>query len=112
MSYDYAKQRGFIVPFTGNLVITRNDEGKIFRSDDTSNVTVTVPNDLHDGFNIGFMTYSTGTITLVPGPHVINRSGKTALLSQYLAGSLMVTKRSGGDGVFGDIEFLVGGDFA
>lgn len=108
MSYNYATGRGLIVPFTGNLAITRNDEGKIFRSDDASNVTVTIPNDLHDGF----ITYSTGTITLVPGMHVINRSGKTALSSQYLAGSLMVTKRSGGAGVLGDIEFMTGGDFA
>jgi hypothetical protein len=29
MSYDYAKQRGFVVPFTGNLRVTRDDEGKI-----------------------------------------------------------------------------------
>lgn len=112
MSYDYAKQRGLVVPFTGNLAITRNDEGKIFRSDDASNVTVTIPNDLHDGFNIGFITYSTGTITLVAGPHVTNKSGRSALPSQYLAGSLMVTKRSGGPDVLGDIEFMTGGDFA
>lgn len=112
MSYNYATDRGLIVPFTGNLVITRNDEGKIFRSDDTNNITVAVPNDLHDGFNIGFITCSTGTITLVAGPHVTNRSNKIALSSQYQSGSLMVIKRSGGLGVLGDIEFMTGGDFA
>src|SRR4051812_42816612 len=44
MSYNYATDRGLVVPSTGNLVITRNEEGKIFRCDDTANVTVTVSN--------------------------------------------------------------------
>ncbi|MGY3358814.1 hypothetical protein ACVWZK_005477 [Bradyrhizobium sp. GM0.4] len=90
MSYDLAKQRGFVVPFTGNLAITRDDEGKIFRSDDTANVTVTIANDLPIGFNVGFVMYSTGTITLAASPHVVNRSGKTVLSTQYQTGSLMV----------------------
>ncbi|MCK1601060.1 hypothetical protein IVB02_06395 [Bradyrhizobium sp. 166] len=112
MSYDLAKQGGFVVPFTGNLTVTRDDEGKIFRSDDTANVTVTIANDLHIGFNVGFVMYSTGTITLAASPHVVNRSGKAVLSTRYQTGSLMVMQRTGGLGIYGDIEYLTGGDFA
>ncbi|MCK1322924.1 hypothetical protein IVB08_06525 [Bradyrhizobium sp. 173] len=113
MSYNYATDRGLVVPFTGSLAITRNDEGKIFRCDDTNNVTVTIMNDLHTGFNCGFVMYGTGTITLAASPHVVNKSAKTTLSTQYQAGSLMVLNRTGGNfGVVADIEILVGGDFA
>jgi|tagenome__1003787_1003787.scaffolds.fasta_scaffold19713177_1 hypothetical protein len=113
MSYNYATDRGLIVPFTGNLSITRNDEGKIFLCTDTSNVSVSIGTDLHTGFNVGFVMYSTGTITLAASPHVVNRSGKTVLSTQYQTGSLMVMQRTGGNfGVTADIEYLTGGDFA
>jgi hypothetical protein len=42
----------------------------------------------------------------------VNKSAKTALTTQYQAGSLMVMKRTGGFGVVVANEFLVGGDFA
>ncbi|MET4719248.1 hypothetical protein ABIF63_003354 [Bradyrhizobium japonicum] len=73
---------------------------------------MTVLNDLDAGFNVGFVIYNTGTVTLVAGGHAVNKSGKTALSTQYQAGSLFVMKRSGGPGILGDIEFLAGGDFA
>jgi hypothetical protein len=73
---------------------------------------VTIANDLHIGFNVGFVMYSTGTITLAASPHVVNRSGKTVLSTQYQTGSLMVMQRTGGLGIYGDIEYLTGGDFA
>lgn len=108
MSYNTAALRGNIVPFTGSFTLTRSDEGKIFRCDDASNVTVTVPGDLYEGFNCGFMMYAAGTVTLAADIGAANKSGKTALLTQYQAGSLMVAKSVG----FKSHEFLVGGDFA
>ena len=112
MSYQYATLRGNIIPFTGNFTLRNEDAGKIFLCNDTANVTVTVPRDLIDGFNVGFVMYSTGTVTLAAAAGVVNKSGKTALSTQYQAGSLMVMKRIGPDGVLGGHEFLVGGDFA
>jgi hypothetical protein len=50
--------------------------------------------------------------TLAASPHVVNRSGKVALSTHYQTGSLMVLRRTGGLGIYGDIEILVGGDFA
>ncbi|MGY3590125.1 hypothetical protein ACVIGB_010291 [Bradyrhizobium sp. USDA 4341] len=113
MSYIYADFRGNVVPFIGNLTVTRSDAGKIFRCDDPANVTVTVPADLDTGFNVGFIAFNTGTITLAPGSGAANRSGKTVLSTQYQVGSFMVVNKTGGDfGVPPKIDFLVGGDFA
>lgn len=112
MSYNLANCRGFVVPFKGNLTVTRDDEGKIFRCDDPSDVSVTIANDLEIGFNCGFATYNTGKVTLAASPHVNNRSARTVLSTRYQAGSLMVLDRTGGQGIYGDIEILVGGDFA
>ncbi|WP_234678912.1 hypothetical protein [Bradyrhizobium monzae] len=113
MSYDYSTGRVQVVPFTGSFTLKSEDIGKLFRCDDTANVTVTVPPDLHSGFSAGFLQYSTGTVTLVAANNASNKSGKTALSSQYQGGSILVTKRSGGDfGVIVTNEFVVGGDFA
>jgi hypothetical protein len=51
-------------------------------------------------------------VTLAATPNAVNKSAKTALTTQYQAGSLMVMKRTGGFGVVVANEFLVGGDFA
>ncbi|MCK1498009.1 hypothetical protein [Bradyrhizobium sp. 188] len=116
MSYNLARGRGLIVPFTGNLNVTRADEGKIFRCDDTANVTVTFNRDLSVGFNCGFTMYSTGTVTLGASPGVTNLLAKTALSTRYQAGSMMVMQRTanfqGEADVGATIEYLVGGDFA
>jgi hypothetical protein len=108
MSYDYAALRGQIVPFTGSFTLSRSDSGKIWRCDSATNVTVTVPGDLYDGFNCGFVMYGAGTVTLVAGANAVNKSAKTALTTQYQAGSLMVVNNPG----YKSHEFLVGGDFA
>ena len=71
-----------------------------------------MPVDLYDGFNCGFIMYGAGTVTLAPAANAVNKSAKTALSTQYQAGSIMVAKRSGGLGVSPAVEFLVGGDFA
>lgn len=58
MSYNYATDRGLIVPFTGNLIITRNDEGKIFRCDDTANVN-------RSGKTVLSTQYQTGSLMVM-----------------------------------------------
>jgi hypothetical protein len=108
LSYDYAALRGNIVPFTGSFTLSRSDAGKIFRCEDTANVTVTVPGDLLEGFNCGFIMYSTGTVTIAAGTGASNKSGKTALSTQYQSGSVLMSKRTAD----GQHDFLLGGDFA
>lgn len=108
MSYDYAAFRGNIVAFTESFTLTRSDAGKIFRCESASNVTVTVPGDLPEGFNCGFVMYAAGTVTIAAGVGASNKSGKTGLSTQYQSGSLLVSKRT----AEGQHDFLVGGDFA
>ncbi len=107
MSYDYATQRGNVVPFKGNFALSLSDIGKLFRCDDTANITVTVPSPLPDGFNVAFVMGSTGTVTIATDGISVNRSGKTALSAQYQVGSLLVIKTTSGNA-----EFVLGGDFA
>lgn len=100
----YADFLGKIVPFSGAaLTLDEDMNGLIIRSDGASPLTVTVPSTLPVGFNCGFVMYGAGTVTLAPGAGMTNRSAKTALSTQYQAGSLMVMKAG---------EFVVGGDFA
>lgn len=95
---------GRVVPFSGTAVTIDQDmSGMLLRSDGNSPVTVTVPSTLPVGFNMGFIMYGTGTLTLAPGAGATNRSGKTALAAQYQSGSIFVAKVG---------EYIVGGDFA
>jgi hypothetical protein len=108
MSYSHANLRGNIVSLTEGFTLSPSDEGKLFRCENTANIVITVPGTLPEGFNCGFIMWSTGTITLTPTVGVVNRSGKTALTTQYQSGSLMVIKFMG----HAKHDFLVGGDFA
>jgi hypothetical protein len=115
MSYEYSTGRVRVVPLatiadqSGNYTLTQTDVGAVFRNDSASNLTVTIPSFLIDGFSAGFLQYSTGTIRLVAGAYTTNVSGKTATSAQYARGSVFVVKRNVGDT---GAEFLVGGDFA
>lgn len=101
---NFADFKGKVVPFSGTALTLDDDmNGLILRSDGNSPVTLTVPSDLSVGFNCGFIMYGTGSLTLSPGGGMTNRSGKTALSSQYTSGSIFVPKAG---------DFLVGGDFA
>lgn len=113
MSYDYSTGRVNIVPFSASFTLTNEDIGKVFRYEGTANAAVSVPNDLHSGFSCGFIQYSSGTITIASGPHATKVAGGSATSAQYQAGSVIVTKRTGGNfGVVADIDYVVGGDFA
>lgn len=87
-------------------VLTPDSNGIVYRYEGSSNITIAVPNNLPEGFNVGFLMYGTGTIT-ISGGTATNRGGKSALNNQYSAGSLLVTKNVGGAAA----EYMLGGDF-
>lgn len=94
--------------FTGNRTLVADDNAKILRCDDSSNVTITVPNNLPEGFNVGLSMWGTGTVTISAGSGATNRTSKTALSTRYQSGGVLVLKNSGGAAA----EFILGGDFA
>lgn len=113
MSYDYSTGRVNIETFTSSFTLKNEDIGKVFRYEGTSNAVVTVGNDLHAGFSCGFIQYASGTITIAGGAHAAKVAGGSATSAQYQSGSVIVTKRTGGNfGVVADIDYMVGGDFA
>lgn len=106
--YGYAVELGNVEAFTGNRRVMSGDNGKVFRCEDASAVTITVSNDLPEGFNVGFVTYGAGSLTISADTGATNRSSTSALSAQYKFGSLIVTKNATGSAA----EFLLGGDFA
>ncbi|MCJ9731292.1 hypothetical protein [Bradyrhizobium sp. PRIMUS42] len=97
-----------VVPFTGNRALSLDDNGKVLRCDDTSNVTITVPRDLPECFTCGFMMWSTGTITVAAGSGATKRSSASAISAQYSSGAMLVGKNSDGAAA----EFILSGGFA
>lgn len=97
-----------VVPFTGNRTLSLDDNGKVLRCDDTSNVTITVPRGLPEFFSCGFMMWSTGTITIAAGSGATKRSSASALSTQYMSGALLVAKNADN----ASAEFVLGGGFA
>jgi hypothetical protein len=97
-----------VVPFTGNRTLSLDDNGKVLRCDDTSNVTITVPADLPECFTCGFMMWSTGTITVAAGSGATKRSSASALSTQYSSGAMLVGKNADG----ASAEFVLSGGFA
>lgn len=94
---------GRIVPFSSAAITLDEDmNGMILRSDGASAVTITVPSSLPIGYNVGFIVYGAGSVTLSAGGGMTNRSAKTAMSTLYMAGSILVAKSG---------EFIVGGDF-
>jgi hypothetical protein len=98
---------GKVDSFVGNRVLISDDNGRLLRCDDSSNVIITVPNNLLEGFNIGFLTWGTGTLTISAGSGATNRSSTSGLHFQFNAGSLVVAKNANGISA----EFILGGDF-
>ncbi|MBR0735765.1 hypothetical protein JQ581_02400 [Bradyrhizobium liaoningense] len=97
-----------VVPFTGNRTLSLDDNGKVLRCDDTSNVTITVPRDLPECFCCAFMMWSTGTITASAGSGATKRSSASVLSTQYLTGALLVAKNADD----ASAEFILSGGFA
>ena len=97
-----------VVPFTGNFTLSADDDGKVFRCDDSSNVTVTVPATLPECFSAAFSMWGAGTVTISAGSGATKRSSTAALSSQYQWGSVLVVKNADD----ASAEFVLGGDFA
>lgn len=106
--YGYSVLLGNVEAFTGNRILSQNDNGKLLRCDDSSNVTITVNNDLAEGFNVGFGMWGSGTVTIAAASGATNRSSTSALSTQYQLGSLVVIKNGTGKAA----EFALGGSFA
>jgi hypothetical protein len=103
----YSNLLGNIEGFTGSKTLRAEDNGKFLRCDDASNVTITVQNDLPQGFNVSFSMWSTGTITVAAASGATNRSTTSALSTQYQLGSLIVMKNAGTAA-----EYVLTGGFA
>jgi hypothetical protein len=97
---------GKIEPFVGNRTLTADDNGRLFRCDDASNVTITVPNFLPEGYNVAFSEWGAGTVTFSAGSGATNRSSTSAVSAQCKIGALLVMKNSNGAAA----EFMLGGD--
>ena len=106
----FASKRN-IEGFVGSRTLSALDNGKTLRCDDSSNVTITAPASLPEGFNVELAMWSTGTVTVSAGAGTTNHSpitgqpgqNKSALSSQYSVGSLIMMKSG---------EFTLRGDFA
>jgi hypothetical protein len=96
-----------VVPFTGNRTLSLDDNGKVLRCDDTSDVTITVPADLPECFTCGFLRWSTGTVTVAAGAGATKRSSTSAIGTQYSSGALLVGKNVDG----ASAEFVLSGEF-
>jgi hypothetical protein len=105
---DYTIFYSDVVPFTGSFTLAADDEGKVFRCDDPSNVTVTVPATLPECFSAAFVMGDAGTVTIAAGSGATKRSSTATLNSQYQWGSLFVGKNAND----ASAEFVLGGDFA
>lgn len=97
-----------VVPFTGNHTLTADDNGKVLRCDDASNVTVTVPRNLPECFTCGFLMWGAGTVTVSAGSGATKRSTRSALSIQYSGGSVLVVKNADD----ASAEFILNGGFA
>lgn len=106
--YRPAREIGAIETFSASFTLQADMMGTVFRNDSASNLTVTVPNDLPEGFNCGFIKYAAGNVALSFAAGAINRSAVATLTTQYTRGSLFVAKQSANVDA---AECLVGGDF-
>jgi len=97
-----------VEPFTGNLALSNDDAGKVFRCDDASNVTVTVPANLVEGYCIALTRWGTGTVTVAAGAGATKRSSESAISAQYGSCSVTVVKNANG----ASAEFIIKGDVA
>lgn len=104
----YATELGNVEGFTGARTLVADDNGKLLRCDDASPVTITVPNNLPAGFNVGIAMWGAGTVTVAAASGATKRSTTSALGTQYKLGSIIVMKNTGGSAA----EFVLGGDFA
>jgi len=102
----YSTLLGKIEPFTSNRTLTAADNGRLFRCDAPQTVTITVPNNLPEGFNVSFAQWANGNITIAAASGATNQSSASATIGQFKVGCILVMRNS--DGV--SAEFTVNGE--
>lgn len=79
----FASDRANCEEITASRVLTNGDNGKFFRVNSAIAVSLTIPNNLIEGWNAGFVQYGAGNIALVSASGAINRSPITGTTAQY-----------------------------
>jgi hypothetical protein len=102
----YCTLLGKIEPFTDNRTLTAADNGRLLRCDAPQSVTLTVPNNLPEGFNLSFAQWGNGNVTVTAASGATNRSSVSATIGQYKVGCILVMRNA--DGV--SAEFSVNGE--
>lgn len=93
-----------------SYTLQASDSGTIIRFTNASAITLTCPNSLPVGFNVGILQMGTGQVTASAGAGatVNNRQSFTKTAGQYATASLVVQDNSGGSAA----KYILGGDCA
>jgi hypothetical protein len=102
----YCTLLGKIEPFTNNRTLNAADNGRLLRCDAPSSVTITVPNNLPEGFNLSFAQWADGNITIAAASGATNQSTASATIGQYKVGCILVMRNADG----ASAEFTVNGE--
>lgn len=104
----FATLRGNVEAVDASFTLRADDNGKIFRSEAGADITITVPPDLPEGFNVGASKWGVGNVIFAAGTGATARSVSLTVSTLYSVGSLMVMKNANGVSA----EFVTGGDVA
>lgn len=92
-----------------SYTLSESDNGKILKFTAATAITLTCPNNLAAGFNIGIIQFAAGAVTptAASGAAIYNRSSNTKTAGQYAACSLLVIENAGSAA-----KYIFGGDTA
>lgn len=64
-----------ILPKTGNYILTPQDDGNVLTFDSVTDITLTIPSGLEEGFNVSLYQLGSGRVTIIGagGVSVLNR---------------------------------------
>ena len=105
---------GFLADFNDQIGISyslvASDSGKVITATNAAAITITLPNDLPKGFNIGVIQGGVGAVTfsVAAGATLNNRQVHTQTAGQHSVVTLMVTSNSNGS----NAVYNLGGDTA
>jgi hypothetical protein len=110
LSVDFYTGQSSTISTTGNLTLDSTFNGRIIRSDDTTPVTYTLPNNLPVAFNVVVIQRNVGQITLSPaaGASLHSPSGFTKTRTRY--SMIMIVVDDNGSGTAA--EYILSGDGA
>jgi hypothetical protein len=114
--YDNVQRKQVNLVTTGSpsgYIIVDNDLGKILEIDTASAVTLTLPNDMPQGFFCDVVQAGAGVITFSPesGAVLYNRQGHDETAGQWAVTRIYVTKNSGSPAGL-TAEWVLSGDTA